>query len=97
VASISGNSPERIDCSGELLNLQALPENVIHSIRSGLITTDLEGHIILLNAPGQKLLQRPASSLYGRHISELFLEPALWRRQAGKLAWLGSRVSIVAS
>lgn len=60
--------------SGELLSLQALHENVIHSIRSGLITTDLHGRITLLNAPGQKLLQRKASSVYGRHIAELFLE-----------------------
>src|SRR5512146_1202743 len=62
------------DKSGELLSLQALHENVVHSIRSGLITTDLEGRITLLNAPGQKLLERTASSVYGRHVSELFLD-----------------------
>ena len=63
------------DKSGELLSLQALHENVIHSIRSALITTDLEGRITLMNAPGQKVLERTASSVYGRHISELFLDP----------------------
>jgi two-component system sensor histidine kinase PilS (NtrC family) len=62
------------DKSGELLSLQALHENVIHSIRSGLITTDLQGRITLLNAPGQKLLQRTAGAVYGRHIAELFLD-----------------------
>src|SRR5262245_14972365 len=62
------------DKSGELLGLQALHESVIHSIRSGLMTTDLEGRITLLNAPGQKLLERTTSSVYGRHISELFLD-----------------------
>ena len=62
------------DKSGELLSLQALHENVIHSIRSALITTDLEGRITLVNAPGQKLLERTASSLYGRHISDLFVD-----------------------
>ncbi len=62
------------DKSGELLSLQALHENVIHSIRSGLITTDLHGRITLLNAPGQKLLQRKPSAVYGRHIAELFLD-----------------------
>src|SRR5215472_2280857 len=62
------------DKSGELLSLQALHENVIHSIRSGLITTDLHGRITLLNIPGQKLLQRTASAVYGRHIAELFLD-----------------------
>src|ERR1051326_7921567 len=62
------------DKSGELLSLQALHENVIHSIRSGLITTDVEGRITLVNAPGQKLLERTASSVYGRHISDLFVD-----------------------
>jgi len=62
------------DKSGELLSLQALHENVVHSIRSGLITTDFEGRITLLNAPGQKLLERTASSVYGRYVSELFLD-----------------------
>jgi two-component system sensor histidine kinase PilS (NtrC family) len=62
------------DKSGELLSLQALHENVIHSIRSALITTDLEGRITLVNTPGQKVLERTASSVYGRHISDLFLD-----------------------
>jgi two-component system sensor histidine kinase PilS (NtrC family) len=62
------------DKSGELLSLQALHENVIHSIRSGLVTADLEGRITLMNSPGQKLLERTASSVYGRHISDLFVD-----------------------
>jgi two-component system sensor histidine kinase PilS (NtrC family) len=62
------------DKSGELLSLQALHENVVHSIRSGLITTDIEGRITLVNAPGQKLLERTTSSMYGRYVSELFLD-----------------------
>ena len=62
------------DKSGALLSLQALHENVIHSIRSALITTDLEGRITLMNVPGQKLLERTASSVYGRHISDLFVD-----------------------
>src|SRR5690349_21004430 len=62
------------DKSGELLSLQALHENVVHSIRSGLITTDIEGRITLVNAPGQRLLERTASSVYGRHISDLFVD-----------------------
>jgi two-component system, NtrC family, sensor histidine kinase PilS len=62
------------DKSGELLSLQALHENVIHSIRSALITTDLEGRITLVNTPGQKVLERTASSIYGCHISDLFVD-----------------------
>jgi two-component system sensor histidine kinase PilS (NtrC family) len=63
------------DRSGELLSLQALHESVIHSIPSGLMTTDFEGRVMLLNTPGQKLLERTTSAVYGRHISELFLDP----------------------
>lgn len=74
VAKLRQAGRELRDKSGELLSLQALHENVIHSIRSGLITTDLEGRITLVNAPGQKLLERPASSIFGRHISELFID-----------------------
>jgi two-component system sensor histidine kinase PilS (NtrC family) len=62
------------DKSGELLSLQVLHENVVHSIRSGLITTDIEGRITLVNAPGQRLLERTTASMYGRYVSELFLD-----------------------
>ena len=62
------------DKSGELLSLQALHEHVVHSIRSGLITTDVQGRITLVNSPGQRLLERTAASLYGRYVSELFLD-----------------------
>jgi two-component system sensor histidine kinase PilS (NtrC family) len=74
VAKLRQAGRELRDKSGELLSLQALHENVIHSVRSGLITTDLEGRITLVNAPGQRLLERTASSIYGLHISELFID-----------------------
>lgn len=74
VAKLRQAGRELRDKSGELLSLQALHENVIHSVRSGLITTDLEGRITLVNAPGQKLLERTASSIYGCHISDLFID-----------------------
>jgi two-component system sensor histidine kinase PilS (NtrC family) len=62
------------DKRGELLSLQALHESMVHSVRSGLMTTDLEGRITLVNTPGQKLLERTPSSVFGRHVSELFLD-----------------------
>ena len=34
----------------------------------------MEGRITLVNVPGQKLLERTASSVYGRHVSDLFLD-----------------------
>ena len=63
------------DTSGALENLQALHENIIHSISSGLITTALDGHITLANAAAQKLLERPARNLLGPPVQRLFLDP----------------------
>src|SRR4051794_7194048 len=63
------------DTSGALESLQAVHENIIHSMHGGLITTDLEGRITLLNAPGQRLLHRRADDVYGKPVTELFLDP----------------------
>lgn len=63
------------DTSGALESLQALNENIIQSISSGLITTGLDGHITLVNAAAQRLLERGASGLVGLPVSQLFLDP----------------------
>ena len=57
-----------------LENLQALHENIINSISGGLITTDLDGRITLLNPAGEKFLERRAKDVQGRPVSELFLD-----------------------
>jgi len=62
------------DASGALQNLQALHENIIHSIGSGLITTGLDGRITLVNAAAEKLLEKPAAELLGAPIDQLFLD-----------------------
>jgi two-component system, NtrC family, sensor histidine kinase PilS len=62
------------DTSGALENLQALHENIIHSISSGLITTGLDGRITLVNAAAEKLLERTASELRGAPAHQLFLD-----------------------
>jgi len=62
------------DTSGALENLQALHENIIHSISSGLITTGLDGRITLVNAAAQRLLERGASELLGAPVHQLFLD-----------------------
>jgi two-component system sensor histidine kinase PilS (NtrC family) len=62
------------DKSGALEDLQALHERVINSIRGGLITTDLEGRIKLINEAGARLLERQSRDLYGVLVSELFLD-----------------------
>ena len=40
---------------GELQDLQAFNEDIIHSMRGGLITTDLDGRIMLLNRTGEEI------------------------------------------
>ena len=62
------------DASGALENLQALHENIIHSISSGLITTGLDGRITLLNTTAEKLLERPLHQLVGSQVHQLFLD-----------------------
>lgn len=62
------------DASGALENLQALHENIIHSISSGLITTGLDGRITLVNSAAQKLLERFRSELLGTPVNKLFLD-----------------------
>jgi len=63
------------DASGALENLQALHENIIHSMSSGLITTGLDGRITLVNAAAQKLLERSTAELLGVPVHQLFLDP----------------------
>lgn len=61
--------------SGALESLQALHENIIHSISSGLITTGLDGRITLVNGAAQRLLERSSAELFGGRVDELFLDP----------------------
>ena len=63
------------DASGALESLQALHENIIHSISSGLITTGLDGRITLVNPAAQRLLERTPAQLVGTSVSQLFLDP----------------------
>jgi two-component system, NtrC family, sensor histidine kinase PilS len=63
------------DTSGALESLQALHENIIHSISSGLITTGLDGRITLVNAAAQRLLELSTAELLGAPVHRLFLDP----------------------
>src|SRR5438067_8722518 len=55
----------------ELLSLQDFTEDIIHSMRGGLITTDLSGRILLLNRAGEEILGHRLSELRGRRLQEL--------------------------
>ncbi len=63
------------DKSGALQDLQAIHGNIVDSISGGLITTRLDGYITLMNAAGQRLLERSPEDVIGRPVEELFAEP----------------------
>ena len=60
--------------SGALENLQALHENIVNSISGGLITTGMDGRVRLINAAGQKLLERSEEAVVGRSVEQFFLD-----------------------
>lgn len=60
------------DKSGQVASLQAINENIIQSMRDGLITTDLEGTVKELNPAGAAILGRRPAELKGKPITRLF-------------------------
>jgi two-component system sensor histidine kinase PilS (NtrC family) len=64
---------ELADASGALEDLQALHQNIINSMTAGLITTDLEGRVKVLNPAGAHLLQCSESEVLGQSVARLFL------------------------
>src|ERR1700730_18378191 len=50
--SLRSKGRELQEKSEELLDLQDFTEDIIHSMRGGLITTDTEGRVVLLNRTG---------------------------------------------
>ncbi|MGE0407107.1 MAG: nitrogen regulation protein NR(II) [Candidatus Korobacteraceae bacterium] len=61
--------------SGALEDLQAIHGNIVDSINEGLVTTRLDGHVTLINAAGEKLLERSQEEVFGRAVQDLFVEP----------------------
>src|SRR3979490_3448159 len=55
----------------ELLSLQDFTEDIIHSMRGGLITTDLNGRILLLNRTGEEILGYRFAELHGKKLQDL--------------------------
>ncbi len=60
------------DKSGQVANLQAKNENIIQSMREGLVSTDLEGNITELNPAGGGILGRSIADLRGGKIDAMF-------------------------
>src|ERR1700676_5509551 len=60
----------------ELLDLQDFTEDIIHSMRGGLLTTDLQGRVLLLNRTGEEILGYRFTGLRGRLVQEI--SPDFW-------------------
>jgi len=60
--------------SGALESLQVLHERIIDSMASGLISTDLEGRIAVVNPAGARMLGRAQQELIGLPLTSLFGE-----------------------
>ncbi len=55
-----------------LANLRALHERIVESIRSGVVTTDLQGRIYTFNAAAQEITGYNEQDVYGKEASILF-------------------------
>ena len=55
-----------------LNNLQLLHERIVQSIRSGLVTTDLDGKIYLFNTAAEEITGRKSDEMRGRIVYDLF-------------------------
>jgi two-component system, NtrC family, sensor histidine kinase PilS len=74
--SLRRKSSELEEKREELLELQDFTSDIIHSMRGGLVTTDLEGAVILLNRTGEEILGRSFVELRGHNIKEV--SPDFW-------------------
>lgn len=71
LADRSAHGEKLIETTKSLENLRALHERIIESIRSGLITTDLEGNIYTFNAAAAEITGYKAAETVGKNISFL--------------------------
>jgi two-component system sensor histidine kinase PilS (NtrC family) len=60
------------DKSGQVASLQAKNENIIQSMREGLLSTDLDGMITELNPAGAEILGRTLEELRGSPLGSVF-------------------------
>jgi two-component system sensor histidine kinase PilS (NtrC family) len=56
----------------QLENLQVFNEDIIQSMRGGLLTTDLDGRILLLNSSGQEITGYRFDEVRDRTVAEVF-------------------------
>jgi two-component system sensor histidine kinase PilS (NtrC family) len=67
----------------KVADLQIVYHDVVQSISSGLVTTDLDGIITSVNRAGEQILRREAAQLVGEHAREAGLFPgSSWEQLA---------------
>ena len=71
VHSLRSKGRELEEKREELLSLQDFTQDIIHSMRGGLITTDLGGGILLLNRTGEDILGYRFADVRGKKLQEL--------------------------
>lgn len=80
-----------VEATHALATLRALHERIVESIRSGVVTTDLQGRIYTFNAAAAEITGYDAEALRGEDVSILFgqlrdkIENALDAATTGKL------------
>jgi len=67
----------------DIKTLEALNENIIQSINSGLLTLDTGGHIITLNKAAEQITGYSQAQIYKRHVTEIFGDSILPYHIAG--------------
>ncbi|MBL8122924.1 MAG: PAS domain S-box protein [Pyrinomonadaceae bacterium] len=72
LADRRSSGDELIEATKTLQNLRALHERIIESIRSGLITTDLEGNIFTFNAAASEITGYKPEEARGRSLFSMF-------------------------
>jgi len=79
VAHLAGKLSENLrqtgvalrDTEGKIEDLQALNQDIIESMRGGLVTTDLGGRVLLLNTPGAEILGTSMNAVKGRSVNSV--------------------------
>ena len=95
------------DRAGQLEDLRALNQDIVESMRGGLITTDLDGRILLLNTPGAEILGISFTALARKKVGDIFPGIAspvrgeltaarselLWASPSGERQYLGFSIA----
>jgi two-component system sensor histidine kinase PilS (NtrC family) len=88
VGTLSGSLAERLrragasleDASTEIANLQAFSKDVIESLTSGLVTTDIAGRILSFNHAAETITGQKADTVVGRDAFDVLRLPDAMRQ-----------------